>query len=264
MNLIHIFASNIKEYRNAQKLSQEKLAELSGLHRTYVSAVERERRNISIDNIENIANALDIEPYKLLMDEENRRLLMDEKQLKEFRDGIFALRTRRFGTVAEIMIKHLYDLDESGSLAFDKKAKDTDERIEVKFSTVMKENDDNIRDNNVIDQCKKANLANRAMTSSDVGTYAFDCNIQQVKRNEFDILYYGLFFADQIEIYRMESSEILNCPGYSDKQHRGNEGEGQFHLNQDNIEYHRKHHLQRILKYAELYNLLNRQTGDNE
>ena len=46
---------------------------------------------------------------------------MDQRKLNEFRDGIFALRTRRFGTVAEIMIKHLYDLDESGSLAFDKK-----------------------------------------------------------------------------------------------------------------------------------------------
>lgn len=182
---------------------------------------------------------------------------MDKETLDEFRDGIFALRTRRFGTVAEIMIKHLYNLEESGSLAFDKRVKGSNERIEVKFSTVMKENDDKIRDDNVIDQCKKANLANRAMNSSDIGTYAFDCNIQQVKRNEFDTLYYGLFYADQVEIYKMSSDEVLQCPGYSDKQHRGNEGEGQFHLNQDNIEFHRKKYLQRVLKYAELYQLLN-------
>jgi hypothetical protein len=179
---------------------------------------------------------------------------MDQRKLNEFRDGIFALRTRRFGTVAEIMIKHLYDLDESGSLAFDKMAKTTNERIEVKFSTVMKENEARIRENNVIDQCCKANLANRAMNSFDSGR--FDCNIQQVKRNEFDVLYYGLFFADCIEIFMMYSSEILSCPGYSDKQHRGNEGEGQFHLNQDNIGYHRQHHLQRMLTYEELYRLL--------
>ena len=181
---------------------------------------------------------------------------MNKKTLEEFRDGIFALRTRRFGTVAEIMIKKLYNLDESGSLAFDKRDKDTDERIEVKFSTVMKENDAKIRDDNVIDQCKKANLANRAMTSNDVDTYTFDCNIQQVKRNEFDVLYYGLFFADQVEIFKMKSSEVTSCPGYSDKQHRGNEGEGQFHLNQENLDYHRKQHLERVLNYAELYNLL--------
>ena len=181
---------------------------------------------------------------------------MNKKTLEEFRDGIFALRTRRFGTVAEIMIKKLYNLDESGSLAFDKRDKDTDERVEVKFSTVMKENDAKIRDDNVIDQCKKANLANRAMTSDDVDTYPFDCNIQQVKRNEFDVLYYGLFFADQVEIFKMKSSEVTSCPGYSDKQHRGNEGEGQFHLNQENLDYHRKQHLERVLNYAELYNLL--------
>ena len=182
---------------------------------------------------------------------------LNDAVIEEFRDGIFALRTRRFGTVAEIMIKRLFKLDESGSLAFDKRDRNSGARVEVKFSTVMKENDDKIRDNNVIDQCKKANLANRAMLSSETGQYSFDCNIQQVKRREFDILYYGLFFADQIEIYKMNSDEILNCPGYSDKQHRGNEGEGQFHLNESNIEYHRSHFLVRVLTYAELFRLLN-------
>ena len=183
--------------------------------------------------------------------------IADNAVIEEFRDGIFALRTRRFGTVAEIMIKRLYDLDESGSLAFDKRDRSSDDRIEVKFSTVMKENDDKIRDDNVIEQCIKANLANRAMRSADIGRYSFDCNIQQVKRREFDVLYYGLFFADRIEIFKMGSDGILSCPGYSDKQHRGNEGEGQFHLNERNIEYHRSHFRQGVLTYAELFCLLN-------
>ncbi len=67
MNLMHIFATNVKKYRIEKGLSQEALAELAGLHRTYVSAVERERRNISIDNIENIANALNIDAYLLFI-----------------------------------------------------------------------------------------------------------------------------------------------------------------------------------------------------
>lgn len=184
----------------------------------------------------------------------NDKVILEDTE--EFRDGIFALRTRRFGTVAEIMIKKLYGFDESGSLAFDKRDRNSDKKIEVKFSTVMKENDDKIRDDNVIDQCKKANLANRALASSDINQYNFDCNIQQIKRKEFDVLYYGLFFSDQIEIYKMDSEEVLACPGYSDKQHRGNKGEGQFHLNAANIEYHREHFLQRILTYDELYRLL--------
>jgi len=66
MNLIHIFATNVRKYRTEKGLSQEALADLAGLHRTYISAIERERRNISIDNIENIASALGIDAYLLL------------------------------------------------------------------------------------------------------------------------------------------------------------------------------------------------------
>ena len=64
--LISIFARNLKHYRMEKGFSQEKLAEMSGLHRTYISALERERRNISIENIEKIASALEIDAYLLL------------------------------------------------------------------------------------------------------------------------------------------------------------------------------------------------------
>lgn len=47
-------------------MSQEALADLAGLHRTYVGSVEREERNISIDNIERIALALNVSPASLL------------------------------------------------------------------------------------------------------------------------------------------------------------------------------------------------------
>ena len=40
MSLLHIFATNVRKYRLQQNLSQEKLAELSGLHRTYISSIE--------------------------------------------------------------------------------------------------------------------------------------------------------------------------------------------------------------------------------
>lgn len=70
MSLIHIFATNVRKYRIEKGLSQEALADLSGLHRTYISAIERERRNISIDNIENIATALGVDAFLLLKETE--------------------------------------------------------------------------------------------------------------------------------------------------------------------------------------------------
>ncbi len=69
MKLIHIFSTNLKKFRLERNLSQEALADLSGLHRTYISAVERERRNISIDSIEKIASALDVKASDLFNEE---------------------------------------------------------------------------------------------------------------------------------------------------------------------------------------------------
>lgn len=173
--------------------------------------------------------------------------------IEEFRDGIFALRTRRFGNIAEIMIKKLYNFSDSGKLEYDKYDERNEQKIEIKFSTVMKQNDEKISDKNAITQCLKANLANRAMKSSDIATCKFDCNIQQIKCSEFDILYYGLFFADKILIFKMTNKEVLECYGYSNKQHRNNEGEGQFHINNDSFEYHLKNFFIQELTYEELY-----------
>ena len=64
------FARNLRRYRRHKGLSQEKLAELSGLHRTYVGAVERGERNISLDNMERLANALGVNLTDLLVENE--------------------------------------------------------------------------------------------------------------------------------------------------------------------------------------------------
>jgi transcriptional regulator with XRE-family HTH domain len=53
-----IFAAKMRTQRLKLCISQEQLAELAGLHRTYVGSVERAERNISIDNMERLAAAL--------------------------------------------------------------------------------------------------------------------------------------------------------------------------------------------------------------
>lgn len=54
-------AGNLRSLRHARGLSQESLADLARLHRTFVGSVERAERNISIDNIERLAKALGVE-----------------------------------------------------------------------------------------------------------------------------------------------------------------------------------------------------------
>lgn len=66
-DILSIIGANVRRYRTARGLSQESLAENSGLHRTYVGAVERGERNISVRNIEKIAKELGVEPHILLL-----------------------------------------------------------------------------------------------------------------------------------------------------------------------------------------------------
>jgi transcriptional regulator with XRE-family HTH domain len=54
------FGERLREVRQGAGVSQEKLAELAGLHRTYVSSVERGLRNVSLLNIDTLARALGV------------------------------------------------------------------------------------------------------------------------------------------------------------------------------------------------------------
>ncbi len=60
------FGRKMRTIRERKGVSQEKLAELAGLHRTYVSSVERGKRNISLENIERLANALEVPLARLM------------------------------------------------------------------------------------------------------------------------------------------------------------------------------------------------------
>ncbi|HTF98583.1 MAG TPA: helix-turn-helix transcriptional regulator [Cellvibrio sp.] len=65
-NLVAVFASNVRRLRLEAGLSQEALAELAGVHRTYVGMLERCEKNVTIYNIERIARALRVEACELL------------------------------------------------------------------------------------------------------------------------------------------------------------------------------------------------------
>lgn len=60
MDIKSLVGKRVKELRNNMGISQEELADLAGLDRTYITSVECGRRNISIVNIEKLAKALKV------------------------------------------------------------------------------------------------------------------------------------------------------------------------------------------------------------
>lgn len=66
-DIINRIGLNITIIREQRGLTQEKLAELAGLHRAYIGQIERGEKNIGLRNLERIANALDVN-IKLLVD----------------------------------------------------------------------------------------------------------------------------------------------------------------------------------------------------
>ncbi|MDR2162819.1 MAG: helix-turn-helix transcriptional regulator [Clostridiales Family XIII bacterium] len=72
-----LFGQVIRDLRQRKNIPQEGLADLSGLHRTYISDVERGRRNISLQNIGRIATALQVSVSLIFTEMEH----LNEKQL---------------------------------------------------------------------------------------------------------------------------------------------------------------------------------------
>ena len=61
-----IFGKNVRKLRENQGMTQEKLAELCDLHRTYIGGIERGERNVSLENIQKVADALGVKIEHLI------------------------------------------------------------------------------------------------------------------------------------------------------------------------------------------------------
>lgn len=77
--ILTTIGNNLRTFRKRLGISQEKLAELAELHRTYIGAVERGEKNISAKNIEKIAGVLGVEPHLLLRSNQSSTSEKDEK-----------------------------------------------------------------------------------------------------------------------------------------------------------------------------------------
>ena len=65
-SIIVRFGKNVQRIRKEKNISQEKLAEYAGLHRTYIGMIERFERNITLINAEKVARALGVNISELI------------------------------------------------------------------------------------------------------------------------------------------------------------------------------------------------------
>lgn len=66
-SILEVFGQNVRRLRLEQGLSQEQLADKTGLHRTYIGMIERAEKNITLCNIEKLANALGVKVSELMI-----------------------------------------------------------------------------------------------------------------------------------------------------------------------------------------------------
>lgn len=69
-DLQKIVAANVRRFRQHMHISQEQLADMCGYHRTYIGAIERGERNITLATLSSLATTLNVSPEKMLMSHE--------------------------------------------------------------------------------------------------------------------------------------------------------------------------------------------------
>lgn len=170
--------------------------------------------------------------------------------------SICNLNTRKFGDVGEIlMTKIIEGLEKSDDISYDKKFKN--KKCEIKVSRAFTKSNP-ITEENICEILMQDNSV-RIVEDKNKFKQKWDCNIQQIKTSCFDILWYSLFLKDMVYIFEISSESIVKDLNihYSNKQHRGNTGEGQFHLKNSNLQYHINKYLYAKMDYYKVWEILN-------
>jgi|6_EtaG_2_1085325.scaffolds.fasta_scaffold98897_2 hypothetical protein len=182
-------------------------------------------------------------------------------KIKKFRNNIFVAGPRVYGEqFMEPIIRKIRGLFESDTDENDAKNGD-DEFVEIKCSKVLLKTQKN--------KNNKTGLRGRIMSQDD--NYVLnrlipfdDCyktkylsNIQNVKRDHFSKLVYGMLFEDCLKIFESDREDISNIPRWSDKHGRFDElgKSGQFGITHNNIEWHLKNNLVATLTWEDIYEM---------
>lgn len=187
---------------------------------------------------------------------------MNKREIK-LRNAIFALQTRKFGNVTEKLVEIIRK--EHGDIVVKAEDDSYDRYIngkknEIKGSKVLISTPLNLEKDNIVETILASHNDNRHIPFNKSSKIKWVSNIQQIKSKLFKTLWYVLFFEDSVCIFKITPSQIKDDEKvrYSDKQHRGNTGEGQFHVNNTNIKHHLDNYLIETITYEDVYNKLNK------
>ena len=174
------------------------------------------------------------------------------------RDGIFRSSNRTYGeTYIEPLIRAKFGLVPSGTGSFDAFSADKKIKYEIKSSKVLREKKEVEATTlfDVIAAAKQTDDLDRLIPTAECETAEYVANIQNVKRDDFDILIYVLLFEDAIKVFMIPSSKINadNVPNWSDKHGRYDEfgKSGQFPIKAANIKVHISNYAKTTLTWDE-------------
>ena len=86
-NMMKVFTWNMKKYRKKRRFTQERLAEILNTATSYIGEIEINNGNPSMEMVEKIANALDIEPFRLFVDD-NERIKNEPSVAENYLEGL--------------------------------------------------------------------------------------------------------------------------------------------------------------------------------
>ena len=173
------------------------------------------------------------------------------KDIKKFRNGIFNLNTRRFGSVSELFVKNAYGLIDSNISSCNLFDPEFNERVEVCASRALVPHKMSAK-NSILTECFDASIKDRMIKYSNRYEKEFSCRFQQLKKGCFDLLVYVIFFKDVVVVYMAQSEELNKDIGVTNTQHRNSVNECQFSVNSFNIAKHDKN-ISAVFTYDEIF-----------
>ena len=170
-----------------------------------------------------------------------------------FVKNLFSLSPRPFGDMGEEIVKMVIpSLSERKDHTHD--ASENGKRVEIKCSRALLSRKVNcLQDLLIEDFSVRAASLDQIISEGRV-----DCIFEHIKTRYFDDLYYSIFTSDMLLVFKISSTELIEDKNitFCNRQTRDAEGDGQFHVKKNNIEYHIKKYLVKEISYGKLCDMI--------